>query len=276
MAPNRRDLIRRLAGEEKALLSREFLSPVFPSGRVKLRLAGVVVEMNIPRRPEGFRPGWFVLRPATPRTAEILRPAPLADVKRYLELFPRARFVAAVLHGSTWLALPAAPPQKGVQVKGLAPVALAPRLALFDTAVARFDGALFLYESTERAATAGWLRAQLDAGTAPEALRRRGLVPAEREAYAMQWKLREEMRKPAEQRRLESALGAADAQLVRYEARSDRLTVTYLVDGRECTAIVDRGDLTVVSAGICLDGTDREFDLTSLVSVMREARARDE
>ena len=58
----------------------------------------------------------------------------------------------------------------------------------------------------------------------------------------MQWKLREEMRKPAEQRRLESALGAADAQLVRYEARSDRLTVTYLVDGRECTAIVDRGD----------------------------------
>lgn len=276
MASNRRDLIRRLAGEDKALLAREFLSPVFPTGRVRLRLAGVVVELDIPRRPAGFTSGWFLLRPTSPRAAEIVRPAPLADVKRYLELFPRARFVAAVLHGSTWLALPAAPPQKGVRVKGLAPVALAPRLALFDTAVTRFDGSLFLHESTERSATAGWLRAQLDAGTEPEALRRPGLVPAEREAYGMQWKLREELRKPLDQRRLESALGAADAELVRYEARSDRLTVTYLVDGREITSIVERGDLTVVSAGICLDGTDREFDLTSLVSVMREARARDE
>ncbi|MEK7469748.1 MAG: hypothetical protein AAB074_20435 [Planctomycetota bacterium] len=271
-----RDLIQRLASSDRASLAREFLSPVFASGRVRLRLSGVVVEMQITRRPAGFSSGWAILRPTSPRTAEVLRPAPLAEVKRFLDLFPRARLVAAALHGSTWLALPTAAPQKGVRVKGLAPVALAPRLALFDTAVTRFDGSLFLFESAERASTAGWLRAQLEAGTAPDGLRRAGLVPAEREAYAMQWKLREELRKPPDQRRLEEALGAADAALVKYSARSDQLTVTYIVDGREFTSIVERGDLTVVSAGICLDGTDRTFDLTSLVSVMREARRRDE
>ncbi|MCC6737621.1 MAG: hypothetical protein IT452_01140 [Planctomycetia bacterium] len=272
---NPRDLIRSLAAADRAAFSREVLAPVFETGGVRLRLNGVACEFVV-KRPREFEAGFHILRLVSPREAEVVRPAPLADVRRYLALFPRARFVAAALHGSTWLGLPSAPPEKGVRVRGLAPIAIAQRLQLFDTALVRFDGTLFLFESAERAATAGWLRSQLDDGTAPDALRRPGLLPAEREAYATQWKLREEMRKPPEQRRLEAALGAADAELVRYAARSDQLTVTYLVDGREVTSIVERGTLTVVSAGICLDGTDAEFDLTSLVSVLREARRRGE
>jgi hypothetical protein len=36
------------------------------------------------------------------------------------------------------------------------------------------------------------------------------------------------------------------------------------------TSAIAKGDLTVVSSGICLSGEDRKFDLTSLVKVIEK------
>lgn len=274
MAKRAADLIAKLGREEDEFLRREFLAPMGAAGKVRVRLGGVVCEMSVTLRPPGFTEGWAILRPRSHREAEVVREAPMADVKRYLAFFPRARLVAASLVGKTWLGVPAAAPQKGIRVKGVAPIVFAPSLRMFETAVVRFDGTLFLHESSERAAMAGWLRGQLEADLPAAELRKSGLTEPERAAYAVQWKLRAEMRKPPEQRRLERALALAGAELVRYEPHADRMTVTWRVDGREHTCIVSADDLTVVSAGICLDGGDRDFDLTTLVPVLREHRAR--
>ena len=71
---------------------------------------------------------------------------------------------------------------------------------------------------------------------------------------------------------LRRSLRTAGAVLLGHRDRGDAWLVDYLgpAGGRHA-AVVAKHDLTVLSAGICLDGCERDFDLTSLVRVVEEA-----
>jgi hypothetical protein len=267
-----RDLIERFGREEDAFLKTEFIAPVVPNGKVRVRIAGIVCELAV----TGAGSGVMVLRPRSHREAEVARAATRTEAQRYLEVFPRARLIATFHYGETWFGLPAAQPQKGIRVEGLVPIAFASSLQLFQTVLVRFDGALFLYETAERAPVAAYLRDELRRMTAADALTRKGLTEPERLAYRHQRALQEELAKSSDERRLEQALKLAGASLERYEERHGTFVVTYRVDGHAYSSVVSKRDLGVVSAGICLSGRDRDFDLTSLVSVLREHQYRDE
>jgi hypothetical protein len=72
--------------------------------------------------------------------------------------------------------------------------------------------------------------------------------------------------------RVDEALRSAGASLLRLRRMSDdQLEVTYRFLGSRFQALVVRGSLHVVDAGVCLDGEDGRLTLDSLPPVIREA-----
>jgi hypothetical protein len=123
------------------------------------------------------------------------------------------------------------------------------------------------------AATA--LRQALAKMTEPNKLDRPGLMLGQRLAYLLNYRARlkamvEDERQVGE-RRLREALAHAGAELRDFAERRDEYRVTFRVNGRQHTSMIRKGDLTVRSAGICLSGRDQNFDLNSLVGVLRES-----
>jgi hypothetical protein len=269
---NIRDVLNRLEAEERRFLDAEVVAPVLPGRRVVVRIAGVVCRLTVDA-PD-FQ-GWGVVRPLGLDRAQLVRPARLAEIAGYLRLLPAVRLIAVTREEGRWHALPAQRGDRRIQIEHPVPVLLAEDgLQPFSTLVARYDGQLFWHERVDgrRDPTlAAYLRQALDDGAEPAHLRRRGLSAEERAAYNWAWGLLKAARHDRVAERLADALAHAGARLLGYVERPDAYTVAYEVGRERHISTVRRDDLTVLTAGICLSGRDRHFDLASLVGVMGEA-----
>lgn len=260
---------------EEAFLDTEFLAPVLPGGRVRVRIAGLVCTLRVTGRHE---PGWAILKPLSLERARVVAQPGLRQVHDYLALFPAVRLVLVARTRQYWLALPAHRADTRFQIEGTARVYLVTGAEPFQRVVARFDGAHFWFQEVDRRrnpAIAAYLREAFDAETAPEDLHKPTLTAEERAAYELAHQAVEIVRRDRVKQRLSAALAHAGAELASYVEREDVYTVTYTVDGQMHRSTVAKDDLTVQVAGICLAGQDRRFDLQSLVGVLREgARGR--
>jgi hypothetical protein len=272
------DAFNKLAAAEEQFLKNEFLAPVVAGGVVHVRIAGIVNRLHV--TPRSFT-GFGVFKPSSSREATLVRNATLSERRKYLELFPLIRLILCKQVGQEWLALPAHRGDQRFQIAGLVPVRLIQEAQLFEVIRARFDGSNFWFESLETsrdASTAAYLRKQLAAKTDPNLVDRPGLTLEERLAYAVHFAVEQKKQKdaadanlPEAQVRLREALAHAGAELVDYLERDDGFRVTYQVNGQQHVSAVNKNDLTVQVAGICLSGEDENFDLASLVGVLREA-----
>jgi hypothetical protein len=269
------DILNRLEAAEQDFLLSSLLAPVLPGQPVRVRLAGVVCQLQA---DDPKFEGWAILRPMSRERAKIERPASLAEVAAYLGLFPAVPLILLARKGRRWSALPAHKGDTRFRLDGPVPVLLAEEgLEAFDVVMARFDGRLFWYErrdSRHNPALAAYLRQAFNEQLAPEKLHKKMLSAEERAAYAEAWKVIEEARRNSVEGRLAEALSHAGGKMLSFLERADVYTVTYQVGQQQHVSTVRKDDLTVVTAGICLSGRDRDFDLTSLVGVLREARAR--
>lgn len=269
------DALNRLEAAERQFLAGEFLAPVLRGGQVHVRIAGVICRLAV--QPADFS-GWGVFRPSSMTEARLIRPARLSEQQRYLELFPLVRLLLTWRDEAQWRALPAHAADQRFQIEGLVPVRLVEEGNLFEAILTRFDGVQFWYAGPDERhdpAMAAYLRQSLEALIAPEQLARSGLTPAERTAYTVNYQVRlvwtEEGRRTLQERRLRDALAHTGADLQEWVERDEVYTVTYEVDGRRHVSVVSKDDLSVQVAGICLSGEDGNFDLQSLVGVLREA-----
>ena len=276
------DILNRLEAAEKDFVGRDFLAPVIGHGHVMVRIAGVFCRIReIDGLPRGFR-DWALLQALSTSRARFIGKASLTQIAEYLSLLPAVRLVLVQPQGSRWLSLPAQAGDRRFRIEGLAELQLAEEgLEPFETVFSRFDGRLFWYERLDPGrdpAVAAYLRERLSSaereGLPPaiDQLHKRGLTPEERQAYALLHAAKVEEQKDLTEVRLIEALEHAGAEYRSYSERGGVYVVHYEIDGQQHVSTINRDDLSVVTAGICLSGTDRRFDLTSLVGVLREAR----
>lgn len=277
------NLIQRLAALEDKAGGEIFLAPCLPGSKVRVRIAGMIRTYS--PRPADLE-GWGLFRPADNSTADLVEEPALPEVFRYLEMLRPMRVrLAQPLSGKSWLAYPLNESdwRQRVGEPRPVPVHLVDEGAPFEVAIVRGDGNAFWFQEIDRKADpieADHLRRALCDVVFPEALRRNGLTPEARTAYGLAAQqapgfeaLRERTRREAQEEtaagRLENALRLGGGKLHSHADRGDFWLVEWTDrEGRDHTSAISKEDLTVVSAGICLSGQDRSFDLSSLVGVM--------
>lgn len=268
------DLLNKMEAAEDAFLETEFLAPVLPNGQVRVRIEGVVCTLRVEGEAEA---GWAILKPLAMDRARVVGKPSLRQRRQFLGLFPAVHLLLVARKGSRWLALPAHRGDKRFKFSGAVPVHFVDGAEPFQQIIARFDGAHFWFEAIDRrrsAAIAAYLRKALADETKPEALQKRTLTAEERDAYQVAHEAIEEAQRDQTKERLVDALAHAGAELASYIERKDAYAVSYTVDGRTYRSTIDKENLSVLVAGICLSGQDRRFDLQSLVGVLREGQGR--
>jgi hypothetical protein len=270
--------IARLAKAEEQFLAARFLAPVIAGNKTQVRIAGVRCQMAV--RPADFG-GWGIFRPISHAQAQLERPATLKERCRYAQLLPMTGLILLErLRNASWLALPAQP-HDGLVVDGLALLNLVEDADRFDTVRACFDGQRFWsvdLDPRHDPAASEYLRKSLAIMRSPRQLDRPGLTPEQRIAYALvhERAIAKEMAdaRRTSEGRVRTALEHAGAALRSFVEKDGALRVTFTVDGQRHTSIVSADNLGVWSAGVCLSGQDSQFDLASLVSVLREGHSR--
>ncbi len=282
-------LIKKFAKQEKTLASETFLAPYLPGGKIKVKLKEVVYEMAVvDPGPLKDRGGFGLFQMSDPGKAKVIDLPKRSQIDEYLKLLPSVSIVLIEEFEHHWWGLQANPSDTRFQFREPVPLQLAERCSSFEQINARFDGASFWYHGVNRRrdpAVARQLRKALNDEMQPDEVRVSGAVPAEMLAYKIIWFDRHPQavsdertgaRRPrTDLERMQQALRHSGAQMDTYWDTGDgTATIRYSVDGRTHTSRVRLNDLSVVSAGICLSGLDQNFDLSSLVGVMREFAER--
>jgi hypothetical protein len=270
-----RKLIEKLANAEQNLIKTQFLAPQVRGGQVRVKLNGMVCTMS--PEPQGFE-GWGVFQAEADFRAVLLREATKRQTAEYLSRFPTVRLILVrPLKGGSWLCYPANRGefrQKYGEVKPVT-VRLVSLGQAFCHVVCRWDGQTFWFDKIDRGAdpkVPGAMAKALKAFLPSDQLRFSGLTPELRAVYDLIFGQFGELRVRCDESRLRRALEMGGGSLEGFVDRGDYWTTQWKTsDGERYTSAIQKDNLTVMSAGICLDGEDAKFDLQSLVGVVERA-----
>lgn len=273
------NLFDKLAAEENKFFSSEFLSPVLTNQPIRVRIAGIVVNLKV-STPKNFQ-GWGIFSPISHKEAKFIKDPSMSEKKRYLDLFPTLRFIICRRTDEIWQGIPAHQSDTRFKITGLVPIHLMEGIQLFDVVQTRFDGVNCWFEdidSKHSLKTANYLRECLNKLLEPDKIDILGLTQEEKDAYLMAYgpalEADIEAKKDKNEERIKKALNIAGAVYRSYIERGNTYTIEYTVGRENHRSVINKNNFQIQSAGICLSGGDRAFDLTSLVGVIKEGQRR--
>jgi hypothetical protein len=158
-------------------------------------------------------------------------------------------------------------------------VLVADNVESLDAATVRFDGAHFWFDSikfTENMDKMVMLRDRVNEGNYTLPKDQVGLTPEELVAFKMVASFHKQANMSSLEQRLQNELGRYDASMEKFVERGENVEVQWKdsVTNRKYKSVFKSDDLSVVTAGICLSGGDKKFDLQSLVGVVRQGEGR--
>lgn len=270
------DLISKIGEKESRITEMTFVSPIFDNTVVATRVDGIIYTFEIPKK----KPGWYRIKPTGAYSAaKVVGAADLDEVEQYLKKLPKIRVVLALKKDNIFYGIVEKHNRFGLDPCALIPVMLHDDMAQeYDRVIGCFDGGGLWFQGIDPGndpAKADYLRESMLKLLDPKKIKCSGLLFEEKMAYSyrleLDKKLVEDRKKVAIQHQVEHAGG----KLVKFTERHDHLSVTYSVDGEQYTSYVSKDQThRVITAGICLQGSDPKYDLTSLITVVREGQHR--
>ena len=268
-------LIEALGKKEQAITDQVIVSPVFNNTQIVTKIAGIAYALNIPK----LAPAWYNFRPVNLKRANSLGFADLGDVSLYLDKLPKIRVVMVYKKDQVYYGVPLKNNSLGFQPTELIPIFLPGGLITdFSICVCRYDGANIWYQATDvwnDLTRVDYLQQSLEKLSLPENIQYPGLTFEEKIAYSIRFKVDAALREGLKKQGIQYDIEFAGGKFIKSIEKDDHFSVTYEVDGEKYTSIVSKGVGQVLSAGICLSGTDTEYDLKTLVSVIREGQNRE-
>ena len=269
-----RKLIEKLAQAEQNFVQTRFLAPRIKGGQVRVKFEGLIKTYQ--PTPQDFE-GWGIFQADAHNTARLVEQASPVQVSKYLEQLNTVRlYLVRPLRGQSWAAYPvnAGDFQQRFGVVKPVVVHLVTLGRAFEPVIARFDGCNFWFDRVDRRSDPkipSRLAQALKAFVAPDALRINGLTPELRAVYRLIFEKSEGMRVRCSEDRLRRALELGGGRLESFVDHGDYWNTQWVTSqGERHHSAIQKRDLTVLSAGICLDGEDTKFDLQSLVGVVEQ------
>lgn len=303
-------LIDKLGQTANTLHERVFVSPIYHNRWVATRIDKIVYRFEVNR----LSPGWYKFQPTSNNKAKSIGTAELMDIEQYLKIFDKLRLIMIRREGDQIFGIPFKTNKYDFECTQIFPVFLSlDDIALeFDEILCRFDGVNVWYEQVPMnndPSRSEYLRDSLNNRVEPSNLAFQGLRFEDKIAYGIRYQLmveeeerirrqeeeerarlrraakaeRDQIRREEQERlmrdshaRLKRAVEHGGGVFRSFTERGSNFNVTYVVDGETYTSTIAKDrNLTVLTAGFCLSGHDRDFDLSSLISVIREGQNRD-
>lgn len=275
-------LINESASKEKALLKSTFVAPVKKGSQIKVRIQGLIYTFGLVQQDKD-REGWFVLKPVNPYCAKIVDDVDVMQMQEYKEKYrkflPRIRFIMVSNEEGQWLGFPA---NRGQSLKheidGHQFIDVVEGVQIFDQVYALFDGKTLWFDEVDMGSdlmVSDYMRESLNNNVEVGKLKFKGMTPEQIGTYAFAYEFKikkeEELKIKTVEGRITMALEHAGAKLHSFREYNDTVVIDWQTKkGKYTTRHKKNDSFSTIAAGVCLSGRDDDYDLASLVSVMKE------